>query len=72
MASRLLRWALDLEAQVQGQAGSLCFQERNFTLSVALLSKDELSWNSHEMLKVMSDGLEFIQYARILVLKNLR
>ena len=50
----------------------LCFQERNFTLSVALLSKDELSWNSHEMLKVMSDGLEFIQYARILVLKNLR
>ena len=50
----------------------LCFQGRNFTLSVALLSKDELSWNSHEMLKVMSNGLEFIQDARILVLKNLR
>ena len=50
----------------------LCFQGRNFTLSVALLSKDELSWNSHEMLKVMFNGLAFIQDARILVLKNLR
>ena len=72
MASRLLCWALDLEAQVQGQAGSLCCVFREETLSVALLSKDELSWNSHEMLKVMSNGLAFIQDARILVLKNLR
>ena len=55
-----------------GRVVVLCFQGRNFTLSVALLSKDELSWNSHEMLKVMSNGLAFIQDARILVLKNLR
>ena len=46
--------------------------KKNFTLSVALLSKNELSWNSHEMLKVMSNGLAFIQDARILTLKNLR
>ena len=49
----------------------LCFQGRNFTLSVAL-SRDEPSWNSHEMLRVMSNGLAFIQDACILVLKNLR
>ena len=32
MASRLLRWALDKEAQVQGHAGSLCCVFREETL----------------------------------------
>ena len=42
IALRLLRWALDLEAQVQGQAGSLCcvFRENTFAFTVVTFSKE--------------------------------
>ena len=60
MASRLLCWALDLEAQVQGQAGSLCCVFREETLLSQWPSSQRMNYHG-----ILRNAESYVQWTGI-------